>query len=101
MENKKAFDRYRGNDDNFNVEGDYDNATNNNRDEEDDNNDDDQERDDDDDTSATSEEKVGSDDRPGEWDARKKEEKIPFNFEAEMEMVCKCLAFTHGHDVEE
>ena len=101
LENKKAFDRYRGNDDNFNVEGDYDTAANNNGDEEDDNDDDDQERDDNDDTSATSEEKVGSDDRPGEWDARKKEEKICFNFEVGMEMVCKCLAFTHGHDIEE
>ena len=61
----------------------------------------DQERDDDDDTSATSEEKVGGDDRPGEGDARKKEGKIPFNFEAKMEMLCKRLSFTHGHYVEE
>ena len=61
----------------------------------------DQERDEDDDTSATSEEKVGGDDRPGEGDARKKEEKIPFNFKAEMEMLCKRLSFTHRHDIEE
>ena len=101
LENKKAFDRYRRDDDNFNVEGNYDAAENNIGDEEDDNDDDDQERDDDDATSTTSEEKVGSDDRPGERGARKKEEKIPFNFEAEIEMVCKRLAFTHGHDVEE
>ena len=72
LENKEAFDRYRGNDDNFNVEGDYDDDANNNGDEEDDNDDDDQERDDNDDTSATREEKGGGDDRPGEWDARKK-----------------------------
>ena len=102
LENKKAFDRYRGNDDdNFDVEGDYNDVANNNGDEEDDNDDDDQVRDDDDDTSATSEEKISGDDRPGERDARKKEEKIPFNFEEEMEMVCKRLAFTHGHEVEE
>ena len=69
--------------------------------EDDDKDDHDQERDDDDDTSATSEEKVGGDDRPGEGDARKKEEKIPFNFKAEMEMLCKRLSFIHGHDVEE
>ena len=68
--------------------------------EDDDKDDHDQERDDND-TSATSEEKVGSDYRPGEGDARKKEEKIPFNFEAEMEMLCKHLSFTHGHDIEE
>ena len=98
LEDKKAFDRYRGDDDdNFDIEGDYDDDANTNADEEDDIDDDDQDRDGDDDKLATSEEKIGGDDRPGEQDARKKEEKIRFNFEEEMEMVCQGLAFTHRH----
>ena len=70
LENKKTFARYRGNDGNFNVEGNYD----------------------DDDTNNNS---------PGEWDGGKKEEKIAFNFEEEMGKLCKCMASTHGHNVEE
>ena len=81
------------------VEDDNDDNANNNRDEEDDNDDDDQKSDDDDNTSATSEEEVGGDDRPGEWDDRQKEENIPFNFDMEMEMLCKRLSFTHGYDI--
>ena len=86
------------------VEDDADN----NADEEDDNDDNDEEMNDDDDTLATSQEKKdGDEDRPGEretnteWDGKKKEEQIPFNFEEEMEVICKCLESTHRHQIEE
>ena len=57
---------------------------------------DDEERDGDDDMLATSQEKLGIGNRPGEWYAEKKEEKKSFNFEEEMEMVCKRLELSHG-----
>ena len=86
------------------VEDDADN----NADEEDDNDDNDEEMNDDDDTLATSQEKKdGDEDRPGEretnmeWDGKKKEEQIPFNFEEEMEVICKHLESTHRHQIEE
>ena len=58
---------------------------------------DEEERDGNDDMSATSQEKIGSGDRRGERYAEKREEKKSFNFEEEMETVCKWLQLTHGH----
>ena len=116
MEKMGAFEWYRGDHyDDFDVDGDTNDADNN-ADDATNKDDNDNERNDNDETSATSEEEIdGDEDRQrareknteeekekttGKQDAKKKEEMKPFKFKEEMENVCQCLAFTHGHRME-